>query len=234
MSQESLLDHFRQAGLAASDIHIGPEHPAIEQQAIGLLAGRPRKRVLEIGYQSGAFAVPVILAHGHDAAFDYTGIDSMAFNASIGSKWTPDIVRDYLVSRGIPASRFRFLLGDAAVFLRDAAESFDLILIDHLKALYARELRTILKRRLIRPDGVILLHDVSRRARQAWADCGRWCHCYQCEAEIDETVTSGLAVVRSAQGFKSRGWLAEAGARMGEMAVTAGRLARLGIRRLRA
>ena len=44
----------------------------LEERAINLLSEMPRARVLEIGYQSGGFAVPVILAMRDRSDFSVT------------------------------------------------------------------------------------------------------------------------------------------------------------------
>lgn len=225
MSSSSLKEYYLESGLCADDFHIGPEHPGIEERAIDLLAKSSGKRVLEIGYQSGAFAAPVIEAYGRDDSFDYTGVDNFAFNNSIRSNWRPQFIEGYLASKNLNKTAYRFLQGDANAFLLAQREPYDLILIDHLKPLYARELRTILKRKLIKPDGVILVHDVAGRAKQVWRDCTRWCWCYHCESEIDLGVVSGLAIIRSKKGYKSRGRIFEIGVRGFEIFTTVRRMA---------
>ena len=73
-----LSAYYTALGYPASRWHIGAEHPLLEEYAIRLLATLPRARVLEVGYQAGGFAVPLILAMHARPGFTYVGVDSMA------------------------------------------------------------------------------------------------------------------------------------------------------------
>ena len=74
---------------------------------------------------------------------------------------------------------------------------FDLILIDHLKSLYPRELRTILARELLAEDGVILLHDVLHKAATPWDRCTRLCTRFGYSWELYPEIPAGAALVRA-------------------------------------
>ncbi|MFQ5856386.1 MAG: class I SAM-dependent methyltransferase, partial [Anaerolineae bacterium] len=160
----TLEEYYESLGYPRSHWHIGWEHPHLEEYAIRLLQGMPRARVLELGYQAGGFAVPVILAMRERPDFVYLGIDSMAYDTAVDGK----VIVQYLENQGVTGC-YEFAVGDAGKFLaRMPKEQFDLVLIDHDKSLYPREFRTLVRRELVSPDGCILFHDVLRKAREVW------------------------------------------------------------------
>jgi len=57
----TLAEYYTSLGYTPEVWHIGQEHRHLENFALCLLKQLPRVRVLEIGYQTGGFAVPVIL-----------------------------------------------------------------------------------------------------------------------------------------------------------------------------
>ncbi|MDP2382644.1 MAG: class I SAM-dependent methyltransferase [Nitrospirota bacterium] len=192
----SLLEYYQSLGLSASQWHVGPEHPYLEEYVIRLLRTLPAVRVLEIGYQSGGFAVPVILAMQGRSGFDYLGVDSLRYaNAVHGG-----IIADYLKTQGV-TSGFQFIESDASKFLsRKHSGQFDLILIDHYKPLYPRELLAVFASDRLGPQGVVLLHDISGRARGVAVLCEAIASAYGYTWAVVEEVPEGLAVLRS------RGW----------------------------
>jgi len=188
-----LIRFYLGHGLTADQFWFGHEHPMLEETALRLLAGRARARVLEIGYQAGGFAVPVITALHRTPGFDYTGLDSLAYPNAISS----ELLTEYLTLQGVAADRFRLLKVDAWDFLMTCGETFDLILIDHVKSLYPRELETVLVRRRVAEGGVVLLHDVLGKAKEAWVECAKISRKFGCPWQIDGDVPAGLAIVRA-------------------------------------
>jgi hypothetical protein len=73
---KTLAEYYTGLGYHPERWHIGPEHPHLEDYAIRLISQLPRGRVLEIGYQSGGFAVPLIMALQNHPGFSYVGIDN--------------------------------------------------------------------------------------------------------------------------------------------------------------
>ena len=209
MTIVELRDWYLRNGVNEGEFCIGPEHPAMENLAIQLLEKKPQKRVLEIGYQSGGFAIPVISKFGRIPGFHYTGIDNLQFHGNWQGGWNLSLLTKCLDEHEIPRTAYEFQQGDAKHFLCQCAEKYDLILIDHLKSLYVRELKTILQKKLIQPSGHILLHDVTKRAKQAWSDCKKWCESFGGTWEVHDEVASGLAVVVSGNGYRSKGLMFE-------------------------
>ena len=190
-----LAAYYTALGYPASRWHIGAEHPLLEEYAIRLLGTLPRARVLEVGYQAGGFAVPLILAMHARPGFAYVGVDSMAYGSAVDG---PTIGR-YVSQRGVSGG-YEFVERDAGAFLREVSPTFDLILIDHDKRLYPRDLRTVLRRNLVSPSGVVLLHDVLGKARRVWHDCVAIARNYGWSAELVDEVPEGLAVLRRERG----------------------------------
>lgn len=209
MNVMELHEWYLRNGVQDGEFCLGPEHPAMEDIAITLLEKRPTKRILEIGYQSGGFAIPVIAHFAQSPGFQYTGIDNLEFHASRPGGWEFSHLGECLDEIGVPRDVYQFHTGDAKEFLTECTDKYDIILIDHLKALYVRELRVVLQHKLIDPEGFILLHDVNKRASQAWNDCKKWCQCFGCTWAIHDEVASGLAVVKSPSGYSSKGFWQE-------------------------
>jgi len=190
---KALSDYYVSLGYEAGRWHIGGEHPHLEECAVRLLAPLQSKRVLEIGYQAGGFAVPVIYALHGDGTFGYTGIDSGEYANSVDG----NVIEGFLRKNNIASGKYKFNKGDAHVFLKKLdAGQFDLILVDHYKPLYPREFLTIIKRQLLSPQGYILFHDVLERASKAWVQCRNMCDMFGYSWEMDDNVPGGLAVVR--------------------------------------
>ena len=188
----SLAAYYQAVGLDASQWHVGPEHPRLEEHAIEVLRARRGRRLLEIGYQAGGFAVPVITAMAGSDGFAYTGIDSGAYRNTVAGA----TIEGYLRQQGVDAD-YRFLTGDAGTMLhRLAGKQFDVILIDHFKPLYPREFRTILRLGLASADAHVLFHDVLGRAEREWVACRRLCDAFGFTWEIRDDVPGGLAVAR--------------------------------------
>lgn len=186
-----LAAYYQALGYAPSRWHIGAEHPMLEEHAVRLVGERPRARVLEVGYQAGGFAVPVILALHARPGFAYVGVDSMAYGSAVGAA----VIGKYLAERGV-TSGYEFVASDAGPFLRRVPPAFDLVLIDHDKRLYPRDLRTVLRRDLVSADGLVLLHDVLGKARRVWHDCLAIARAYGWSPQIVDEVPEGLAVLR--------------------------------------
>jgi hypothetical protein len=195
----SLSEFYIREGLNRDQWHIGPEHPYLEEFALGILSKKKLKRVLEIGYQAGGFAVPLILASQGDPGFSYAGID----NGSYANCVDKSIIEKYLDRNGIPREKYSFYRRDASKGLgKLEKKQFDLVLIDHYKPLYLREFYKILKTKLLAPEGVIIFHDVLGRASEIWKQCKRLCELTGCSWEVVETVPGGIGVVRQIKYFK--------------------------------
>lgn len=189
---EELTRYYLERGLDRPQFWHGPEHPALEQVALRLLDARASRRVLEVGYQAGGFAAPIVASLHRAPGFHYTGLDSLAYPNAVSS----DLLAGFFRRQGVPVDRFRLLTVDAWDFLMECPETFDLVLIDHVKSLYPRELETLLARRLLAGDGVVLLHDVLEKAAEAWMRCVGVCASFGCRWHVEEGVPGGLAIVR--------------------------------------
>lgn len=188
-----LVSFYASRGLGRDRFWLGDEHPALERAALELLAGSPSMRVLEVGYQAGGFAAPVLEALHTEPGFHYTGLDSLVYQNAV----PPGLLAEYLLERDVARDRFELVTSDAWDFLMTTSERFDLVLVDHVKGLYRRDLETILARGLVAGGGVILLHDVLAKAAAAWVDCVKVAERYGCSWEIRADVPAGLAIVRT-------------------------------------
>jgi predicted O-methyltransferase YrrM len=196
MLRAELADHYQRAGIAEEAWNVGPEHPALEDTALALLASLDSRQVLEIGFQSGGFAVPVILALQRDAAFHYIGVDNLAYRNAV----TPATIDAFLRPRvGRPC--YEFVVSGSSEWLRKMPEgSIDLALLDHFKPMYERDLLLLCRRRIVRPGGAILLHDVRAGAARAWRECQHLVRTFNLSVELREDVPAGLAVLRVPRG----------------------------------
>ncbi|MEE9611612.1 MAG: class I SAM-dependent methyltransferase [Desulfatiglandales bacterium] len=193
MSHDDLTHYYLSKGIAREHFWIGPEHPALEQLALGSLCDRDResKLVLEIGYQAGGFAVPVIRELYDEEGFHYTGIDNLSYRNAVSGR----LISDFLGEQGLSSEKYQFLVGDASEFLMATRKKFDLILIDHLKALYLRELRIIITHQLLAEGGVIILHDVLQKAADPWKKCKKLCARLGYNWELHPEINAGAAVI---------------------------------------
>jgi hypothetical protein len=172
--------------------HIGQEHPHLENYALRLLRQLPRSRVLEIGFQAGGFAVPVIMKMQDRPDFLYVGIDNGAYPNAVH----PSTIIGYLKQQKVKGE-FNFHHGDVKDILSKLTpQKFDLILVDHSKPFYSREFYTIASKGLIAPGGYILFHDVLEKAEAAWKECKLICQAFEFSWQIVEDVPGGLAVVK--------------------------------------
>lgn len=189
----SILDEYYEGlGFPKGSWHVGGEHPYLERYAIRLLQGMARARVLEVGYQAGGFAVPVILTMRDRPGFSYVGIDSLAYENAVEG----EVIVRYLHEQGVTGC-YQFVTGDAGEFLsRVERQKFDLVLIDHHKSVYPRECRTLMKRELVSREGCILFHDVLGKARDAWKECIPIVRAWGYSWMIADEVPAGVAVVR--------------------------------------
>lgn len=188
----SLAEYYQSLGFPTSKWHVGAEHPYLEQYAIRLLQTLSGGRVLEIGYQAGGFAVPVILAMQGRPDFSYLGVDSLSYGNAVRG----EVIAAYLKSHGI-TSGVQFVETDAHEFLsQDHHVRFDLVLIDHYKPLYPRDLLAVVRAGLVNPGGVILLHDILGRARGVAKLCEAIAKAYGYTWTVTEEVPEGVAVLR--------------------------------------
>jgi hypothetical protein len=188
----TLAEYYRALGYTSDRWHIGQEHPYLEDFAIRLLRQLSRARVLEIGYQAGGFAVPIILEMQEHPDFLYVGIDNGAYPNAVD----PLVITDYLKLQQITCD-FSFRHGDAKeVLSRLAPQEFDLILVDHYKPFYFREFYEIASKGWIAPGGYILFHDVLEKAEAAWKECKVVCQAFGFTWQIVRDVPGGLALVK--------------------------------------
>jgi predicted O-methyltransferase YrrM len=194
-NSQTLQQYYASLGRPEEAWHVGPEHPSIEDLAIRLLATTRQARILEVGVQSGGFAVPVILASAHRSGFAYTGIDSLDYTNAVPLR----LIADYLATRGITQT-LQFIESDSTTGLRTLQpNSFDLILLDHYKPKYPRDLYEVCMRDLLSDDGVIVVHDVLGHAANEWKVCERVCTAFGVQWTIDAGVVNGAAIIRRAR-----------------------------------
>lgn len=125
----TLPEYYANLGYTPDQWHIGREHPYLENYAPGLLEDLPCAQVLEIGYQAGGFAVPVIMKMQDRPDFLYVGIDNCAYPNAVD----PLTIVGYLKQQKVKGD-FNFHRADVKDILgRLAPQEFDLILVDHSK-----------------------------------------------------------------------------------------------------
>ena len=191
-----LAEYYQALGLPGDAWHLGPEHPALERFALRVLDGSARARILEVGVQSGGFAVPVITDAAARPGFSYTGIDALTYTNAVPLR----LIENYLEQRHL-SGPIRFVEGDSTQVLGTLpADSFDLILLDHYKAKYPLDLHIVCARELLSADGTIIVHDVLAHAARAWTICERVCRAFGYTWTIDSSVPNGVAVVRRGPG----------------------------------
>jgi len=189
---KTIQEYYANLGYSPDHWHIGTEHPHLEEFAIQLLLQQSQANVLEIGYQSGGFAVPVILACQDHPAFNYLGIDSREYASAVDGA----VIAGYLNEIGVNG-QYKFETGDAGEFLQTLPhQPFDLILIDHYKPLYPRDFYTIASRQLTRDGGYVLFHDVLGRAANEWRECQLICMAFGYTWRIIPEIPGGLAVAQ--------------------------------------
>jgi hypothetical protein len=204
MSTMELTEYYKALGLPDEAWHLGPEHPELERLALRVLGGSARARILEIGVQSGGFAVPVILDSAGRPGFSYTGVDALKYTNAVPL----GLIADYLDQRRITGP-IRFVEGDSTQALSAmTADSFDLILLDHYKAKYALDLHIVCARELLNAEGTIIVHDVLAHAARAWSICERVCRAFGYTWTIESGVPNGAAIVRRGHGARRRPMLA--------------------------
>jgi methyltransferase family protein len=190
--RDALARHYRNERVPDDGWHIGPEHPALERAALELLGTLVGRHVVEIGFQAGGFAVPIILALHRDPRFQYLGVDNLAYTNAV----PPRVIEGFLRPRVTPGC-YEFIQNDSTRFLKTLAPaSVDLVLLDHFKPLYERDLLVLCERGIVKPGGVILLHDVHAGAAQAWRNCQHLVRTFNLAVELRADVPAGLAILR--------------------------------------
>jgi predicted O-methyltransferase YrrM len=216
-SHDALVQHYRNEGLPDEAWHIGPEHPALERVALEVLESRVSCHVLEIGFQAGGFAVPIILALHRDPRFQYTGVDNLAYTNSV----RPATIESFLRSRVTPGC-YEFIQLDSTRFLKTVPPaSIDLVLLDHFKPLYERDLLVLCRRGIVKSGGVVLLHDVHSGAARAWRNCNHLVRTFGLEVDLRAEVPAGLAILRIPSDVRPRRFKM-----ISSCAITAGRVAK--------
>jgi predicted O-methyltransferase YrrM len=189
-----LAQYYRDLGLPEESWHVGPEHPSLNELGIRLVAATKKRRILEIGVQSGGFAVPVILSVAQAGSFSYVGVDNREYTNAVPLQLIADYLKLYGITHGV-----RFIEGDSTTVLRTAERhAFDFILLDHYKPKYPFDLLHIFRRDLLSDDGVIVLHDVLTHAAREWEVCTRLGRAFGYTSRIDRTVVQGAGIIRRA------------------------------------
>ena len=98
--------------------------------------------------------------------------------------------------------------------------SVDLVLLDHFKLLYERDLLVLCRKGIVKPGGVILLHDVLSGAAKAWRNCYDLVRTFDLAVDLRTDVPAGLAILRIPRGASPRRLRV-----MRSNAITAGRAA---------
>jgi hypothetical protein len=214
--RDALARHYQNEGLPDEAWHIGPEHPALERAALEVLETLSGLHVLEIGFQAGGFAVPIIFALHRDPRFRYAGVDNLAYTNSV----RPVTIEGFLRPR-VTSGCYEFIQSDSTRFLKTLAPaSVDLVLLDHFKPLYERDLLVLCRRGIVKPGGVILLHDVHSGAANAWRKCHHLVRTFGLAVDLTADVPAGLAILRIPRSAVTRRLTV-----MRSMAITAGRAA---------
>ncbi len=189
---KTLAEYYTDLGYPLSVWHLGDEHPAIENYAIQLAYRLPRARVLEIGVQSGGFAVPLIMGMQKHPNFSYVGVDDYSYASAVDGS----VISGYLTGFNLNYG-YEFVNMDAEAYLQSLSnQQFDLILVDHYKPLYPRDFETIVRRQILSYDGYILFHDVLGKAAGVWKECQKICAAFGYSWEVVSEVPAGLAVAR--------------------------------------
>ncbi len=197
MNHSELSQYYLDQGLRKEEFWIGPEHPALEEFAIKYLKQSSSKVVLEIGYQAGGFAAPIIYNFKDYESFIYLGIDNLSYVNSVNG----DMIATFLSSKGVKPEKFKFMAGDAKVLVSKLNQKYDLILLDHLKQLYPRELKLIFSNNMLASNGIIMAHDILDKASEPWKKCVRLCARHGYTWEIYEEIPAGLAVIKKDPDF---------------------------------
>lgn len=194
--------YYEQAGLPDDAWHIGPEHPGLEQLALRVIEAHSAARLLELGVQSGGFAIPVILATWQTPNFSYAGVDNLEYTNAVPLT----LVERYLRQEGVTAP-LRFVEGDStSVLLSMPPHSYDFILFDHYKPKYPIDLYHVFSRDLLRDGGAIILHDVLTHAAPDWVVCREVCAAFGYRWDIHDEVSQGAAVVSRGTPIDAGGW----------------------------
>lgn len=189
-----LRQYYRDLDLPEECWHVGPEHPSLEELGIRLVTATKRRRMLEIGVQSGGFAVPVILSVAQAGPFSYLGVDNREYTNAVSLRLVADYLRLHGITDGV-----RFIEGDSTAVLKTAERgAFDFILLDHYKPKYPFDLLQILRRDLLSEDGVIMLHDVLTHAARQWQTCAQLCSAFGYTCVVDADVFHGAGLIRRA------------------------------------
>ncbi len=190
----SLAEFYRAEGLSDDVWHVGAEHPSLENAALEILEEMTSCRILEVGVQSGGFAVPVVLAVAARRAFAYSGIDNLQFTNAVPLR----LIESFLRHSGVTGP-LRFVEGDSTTELfRATPDSYDLILLDHYKPKYPLDLYLVFSRKLLSRGGIVLLHDVLTHAAPDWKICQQVCEAFGYVWTVRADVSQGLAIVRYA------------------------------------
>ena len=129
------------------------------------------------------------------------GVDNLAYTNSVG----PATIKEFLRPR-VPPGCYEFVQSDSTRFLKTLAPgSVDsLVLPDHFKPLYERDLLVLCRRGIVRPGGVILLHDVLSGAAKAWRNCDHLVRTFELAVDLRAEVPAGLAILRIPHGAVPR------------------------------
>lgn len=150
-------------------MNIGPDKgPLIAELAQRLPADA---RILELGAYSGYSSILIATAFGPDARVLSIEIDEDAVNSS----------RANVDVAGL-SDQIHFVHGPSTDVIATLDQEFDLIFLDHWKALYLTDLKLIEQRQLLRPGSIVVADNVGDIfGADAYLDYVRQCGHYQTE-----------------------------------------------------
>lgn len=173
---------------------IGPEKgPLIQEMAQRLPANA---RILELGAYCGYSSITLAHAFGAQATVTSIEIDEVAVESSRANAEVAGL-----------SDQITFVHGSSSKMLATLSEPFDLVFLDHWKALYLEDLKIIEERGLLHPGSIVVADNVGEMfGAEAYLDYVRNCGHYDCEnrpATIEYTAMPDaveISVYRPARG----------------------------------
>jgi predicted O-methyltransferase YrrM len=167
-------DHGAIGGVFGDDDKFGGINPGDRRALYSLICGLKPERVLEVGTHIGASTLYIARAlkhavpHGHVTTVDILDVNDPAAGSwkKVGLKQAP---RDFASQLGC-LDRITFIAQPAQEFMALGGEGYDFIFLDgdHTPRAVYEEMAAALK--ILRPGGVILLHDYYPDARPLFPD----------------------------------------------------------------
>lgn len=174
IAQAWAADHAAIRSVFGDDDRFGGINPGDRRALYSLIAGLKPQRVLEVGTHIGASTLYIARAlkghvsHGRVTTVDILDVNDPAKGAwrAVGLNHAP---RDFANQLGC-LDRIEFVAQPSLDYMKSAPEPFDFIFLDgdHTAPTVYREIAAALK--ILRPGGVILLHDYYPDARPLFPD----------------------------------------------------------------